>query len=151
MRIYTIGFTKKSAEQFFELLRHSGAKRLVDVRLHNRSQLAGFTKKDDLPYFLRRLCDMDYIHLPELAPTPQLLNAYQKKAITWSQYEREFRVLLNQRHIEQKLPKELIADSCLLCSEPTADRCHRRIVAEYLREKWGDIEIVHLPEKPKQR
>jgi len=151
MRIYTIGFTKKSAEQFFEQLRCSGAKRLIDVRLNNRSQLAGFTKKDDLPYFLRRLCDMDYVHLPELAPTPELLTAYQKKRITWSHYERAFRALLDQRRIAENLSKELIAESCLLCSEPTADRCHRRIVAEYLREKWGDIEIVHLPAKPKEQ
>lgn len=144
MKLFTIGFTKKCAESFFSLLKQSGAKRLVDVRLNNVSQLAGFTKKDDLKYFLDQICGMEYHHLPLLAPTAEMLQAYKKKKGDWSVYEREFCALLAARRIEDVVSKEVLADACLLCSEPTAEHCHRRLVAEYLREKWGDVQIVHL-------
>lgn len=144
MKVFTIGFTKKSAREFFELLRASGAKRVVDVRLNNVSQLAGFTKRDDLAYFLRQICDIDYVHLPQLAPTQEILDAYRKRRITWDEYEARFLKLMKQRDIAETVPKELIAESCLLCSEDKPDRCHRRLVAEYLAGQWGDVEIVHL-------
>ncbi len=144
MRVYTIGFTKKSASDFFELLRRSGAKRVVDVRLSNMSQLAGFTKKEDLEYFLSKICRIKYVHLPELAPTRELLDAYRKGHKDWETYESEFLGLMEQRRIEKMGLKRTIANACLLCSEEKPDQCHRRLVAEYLQRSWGDIEIVHL-------
>lgn len=144
MRVYTIGFTKKSARRFFELLRESGAKRIVDVRLNNVSQLAGFAKKDDLAYFLKEICDMGYVHLPELAPTQSILDAYKKQSGSWKAYEVQFLTLMRQRRVEETVPRDVIADSCLLCSEDRPDFCHRRLVAEYLKQHWGHIEIIHL-------
>ena len=144
MKVFTIGFTKKSAETFFTTLRSSGARRVLDVRLNNISQLAGFSKRDDLRFFLREISDLDYVHRVDLAPTPELLDAYRKRGGDWAAYEREFLKLMERRQIEQTVPKELIADSCLLCSEDRPHRCHRRLVAEYLAERWGDLEIVHL-------
>jgi uncharacterized protein (DUF488 family) len=144
VKIFTIGFTKRSAKSFFEALRNHGVKRLIDVRLNNVSQLAGFTKREDLRYFARAVGDIDYIHLTQLAPTQELLDAYKKKRGEWSDYEREFLQLMSQRQIESTLDKNLFADACLLCSEPTAKKCHRRLVAEYLSAKWGDVQIQHL-------
>jgi uncharacterized protein (DUF488 family) len=144
VRIFTIGFTEKSAEQFFTTLRASGAKRVVDVRLHNASQIAGFSKRGDLPFFLRELCGMDYVHLPVLAPSQELLDAYMKDELGWPTYERRFRALIGKRRIEAAVPRTVIADGCLLCSEPTPDRCHRRLVAERLRDRWGGADIIHL-------
>ncbi len=144
LKVYTIGFTKKSAEKFFGLLKESGARRVVDIRLHNVSQLAGFARRDDLRFFLKSLCGMDYIHLPELAPTAEILDAYRKGDGGWPTYRRDFLKLLAERHIEKKVPQDLIHDSCLLCSEELPDQCHRRLVAEYLKEHWGELEIVDL-------
>lgn len=144
MRIFTIGFTKKSAEEFFTKLRNSGAKRLVDVRLNNVSQLAGFAKKDDLKFFLREICNLDYTHVPLLAPTQELLDAYKKRKGLWSDYERQFLQLMKCREIEKNVSTGTIAESCLLCSEDKPDHCHRRLVAEYFQEKWGCIEIEHI-------
>lgn len=144
MRIFTIGFTKKTAEQFFTRLKQPGLVRLVDARLNNVSQLAGFTKKNDLKYLLREICHIDYVHLPELAPTQEILDAYKKNGGDWITYERQFLALMAARRIEEKVDKNLINGGCLLCSEPTPEHCHRRLVAEYLRDKWGDIEIIHL-------
>ena len=145
MRIFTIGFTQKSAAQFFGALRASGARRVVDVRLHNTSQLAGFAKRGDLAYFLRAICGIDYVHLPVLAPSPALLEAYKKKQLPWSAYARRFGALLKARRIEDAVPRRLIADGCLLCSEPAPEHCHRRLVAEHLRDHWRSMRIVHLP------
>ena len=144
MRIFTIGFTKKSAETFFTRLRNSGAKRLIDVRLNNVSQLAGFTKKDDLRYFTRAICDIEYVHLPLLAPTQDILDAYKKHKGDWNVYERQFIDLMKERHIEEKASRQMLDCSCLLCSEEKPDHCHRRLVAEYLRQKWGNVEIEHI-------
>jgi uncharacterized protein (DUF488 family) len=144
MKLFTIGFTKKSARRFFELLRSSGARRIVDVRLNNVSQLAGFAKKDDLAYFAKEVCGMDYLHLPALAPTQEMLDRYKKQRGDWSEYERQFLDLMKQRRIEETLSKEDLADGCLLCSEDTPHHCHRRLVAEYLKERWGDVDIIHL-------
>jgi len=144
MKLFTIGFTKKSARQFFELLRSSGAKRVVDVRLNNVSQLAGFAKKDDLAYFAKEVCGMDYLHLPALAPTQEMLKHYKKQGGGWQDYERQFLDLMRQRRIEETISKEVIADGCLLCSEDKPHHCHRRLVAEYLKERWGSVDIIHL-------
>jgi uncharacterized protein (DUF488 family) len=144
MKIFTIGFTKKSAEQFFAKLRNSSAKRIVDVRLNNVSQLAGFAKKSDLQFFLREICKMEYTHVPALAPTQVMLDSYKKKKGEWSLYESEFLNLMKLREIETKVSKDIIADGCLLCSEEKPDHCHRRLVAEYLQQQWGDVEIIHL-------
>ena len=144
MRVYTIGFTKKSASDFFGMLRDSGARRLVDVRLNNVSQLAGFAKRDDLEYFLQEICRMEYVHMPELAPTKEMLAAYRNDHLDWETYERQFLALMDERRIAESPIRETIADSCLLCSEDKPERCHRRLVAEYLDLHWGDVEIVHL-------
>ena len=143
-KVYTIGFTKKSASVFFGLLKESGAKRVVDVRLNNVSQLAGFAKKGDLEYFLRQICRMDYVHMPDLAPTKEMLDTYRKEHRDWQTYEREFLALMDARRVAKRGIKRIIANACLLCSEDTPDHCHRRLVAEYLRRHWGDVEITHL-------
>ena len=144
MRILTIGFTKKSAHRFFELLQTSNARRIVDVRLNNVSQLAGFTKRDDLSYFLRKICGMEYVHMPQLAPTQDLLTNYRKRRISWEAYEALFMELMHERRIEQTITEDMMSDGCLLCSEDRPHHCHRRLVAEYLKHHWGDVDIVHL-------
>lgn len=144
MTLFTIGFTHKSAEQFFGKLRQSGAKRVVDVRLNNVSQLAGFAKKKDLEYFLKALCGMEYVHVSELAPTQDMLDAYKKQKGDWAVYERQFLDLMRKRQVEKTVSRDMIADGCLLCSEEKPHRCHRRLVAEYLKEQWGNLEIQHL-------
>jgi uncharacterized protein (DUF488 family) len=145
MKVYTIGFTKKSAQTFFTRLQHQGIKRIVDVRLNNVSQLAGFTKRDDLRYFSKAICNIDYVHAPELAPTQDMLTAYKKERGDWSLYEGRFLDLMRQRRIESTIPKNLIDGACLLCSEEQPHNCHRRLVAEYLQQHWGDLAIEHIP------
>jgi uncharacterized protein (DUF488 family) len=144
MILYTIGFTKKSAEEFFTILKNSGAKRLVDVRLNNSSQLAGFSKKDDLQFFLKAICGMEYVHLPELAPTQEMLDAYKNKQVDWAEYARRFMGLLAERKVDEVEAREILEDAVLLCSEPKPEKCHRRLVAEYFQKKWVDVEIAHL-------
>jgi uncharacterized protein (DUF488 family) len=145
VEIYTIGFTKKSAAEFFETLKRAGIRRLIDIRLKNSAQLAGFTKRDDLAYFLREICDADYRHEPLLAPTPEMLERYRKRRATWDEYERQFLRLMEQRRIDEILDPALFAiPTVLLCSEPTAERCHRRLVVEFLRARWKDVQPVHL-------
>lgn len=145
IEIFTIGFTKKKAEYYFEKLKKVGVKRVVDVRLNNVSQLAGFAKKDDLIYFLKEIGGMDYVHLPELAPTKDILDEYKKHKGDWETYERKFIELMEKRHIEDKIPKEILDEGCLLCSEDKPHHCHRRLVAEYLKNKWDEeVEIKHL-------
>lgn len=126
------------------MLRSSGAKGVVDVRLNNVSQLAGFAKKDDLAYFLKEICGMEYVHLPELAPTQDMLDEYKKRHEGWSRYETRFLALMKQRRIEDTISRDVIADGCLLCSEDKPQHCHRRLVAEYLQREWGDVSIHHL-------
>ena len=144
MRVFTIGFTKKPASRFFELLRTSGARRVVDVRLNNVSQLAGFAKRDDLAFFLAQICGIDYVHVPALAPTKQILDDYKKHRGDWSIYETRFLDLMRERRIERTVPRETVSDGCLLCSEDTPDRCHRRLVVEYLDRHWGGLDVTHL-------
>lgn len=145
MKIFTIGFTKKSADNFFTSLKSARVKRLVDVRLHNVSQLAGFTKKDDLRYFTNAICKIDYVHLPEFAPTQEILDSARKTTKqNWDAYERQFLDLMRSRHVE-RTSREFLDGACLLCSEEKPDHCHRRLVAEYLQKHWRDVEIEHLP------
>ena len=144
MKLFTVGFTKKNAEQFFKLLKQPGLVRLVDIRLNNVSQLAGFTKRDDLQYFLREICNLDYVHLKNLAPNQEMLGEYKKNGGDWATYERKFLDLMAERRVEETVSKEIIDGSCLLCSESTPEHCHRRLVVEYLKGKWGNIEIKHL-------
>ena len=147
MRVLTIGFTQKRAQRFFELLRDAGAKRAVDVRLNNASQLAGFAKRDDLAWFLHEICAMDYLHLPALAPTKDLLAAYRKANIDWPTYELRFLDLMRERRIEETVDPSMLDNGCLLCSEDQPHHCHRRLVAEYLNDHWGGFEVVHLGHK----
>lgn len=146
MKVCTIGFTKTTAEKFFERLQRSAVDRVVDVRLNNRSQLAGFAKRDDLKYFLRSIGGIDYIHEPLLAPTQDILDAFKKHKGSWEEYEVAFLSLMRDREIERALSRDLFDGSCLLCSEHTAHHCHRRLVVEYLVGAWPDcsIEVKHL-------
>ncbi|MCH7543311.1 MAG: DUF488 domain-containing protein [Proteobacteria bacterium] len=143
MKIFTIGFTKTTAENFFSRLGRSGAKKVVDVRLSNVSQLAAFAKRDDLKYFLGELCHMGYEHNVKLAPTKDMLDAYKKEKGPWEDYERRFLDLMAQRKIEE-IDRDALDGGCLLCSEDKPHHCHRKLVVEYLKQKWGDVDIVHL-------
>lgn len=143
-RIYTIGFTRKSAEEFFSRLSGAKVERLIDVRLNNVSQLAGFAKKEDLRYFLQAICGIDYLHCLDLAPTQEILDSYKKKQADWSVYERNFIKLLEDRKAENLLPLNLLKNACLMCSETEPLHCHRRLVAEYFCRKHVNFEIVHL-------
>ena len=144
-RIHTIGFTKKTAQEFFETLRRAGIRRLVDVRLNNVSQLAGFAKKPDLEFFLREICDADYVHELKLAPQDEDLKAIRDGKLRWQEYEKRYLTLLRERSVERTVPRQLFdKPAVLLCSEATPEQCHRRLAAEYLAKAWGDLEIVHL-------
>lgn len=152
MRVFTVGFTRKTAAEFFPLVRDSGARRIVDVRLNNTSQLSRFAVGDDLEYFLRSLRGLGrigYVHLPELAPSPEILRewrASRRRDGDWARYEGGFLDLMRRRRVEETVPREAIADGCLLCSEHEPDRCHRRLVVEYLKGRGWPVErVVHLP------
>ena len=142
--LFTIGFTKKSAKTFFTRLKKVGVKRVLDVRLNNVTQLAGFAKRDDLKFFLHELCDCEYIHIPRLAPTKEILDNFKKNIIDWNRYEYEFNNLLLSRKAENIVSPDVLNRACLLCSEHTADNCHRRLIAEYLKKHYDQIEIKHL-------
>ena len=137
MKLFTIGFTKKSASRFFDLLRDSGVKRILDVRINNGSQLAGFAKKDDLAYFLREICGMDYVHLPDLAPTKELLREYRAGDVDWEAYETRFIELMRERRIEETTPKDVLSEGCLLCSEDQPHHCHRRLGSGISKQTLG--------------
>jgi len=143
MKLFTIGFTKTSAENFFSRLSKANVKKLIDVRLNNVSQLAGFAKKDDLKFFAKSICNADYEHLPALAPTKDILDEYKKSKGAWPVYASKFLNLMACRKIEE-LDRSRLEGGCLLCSEDKPHHCHRRLVAEYLKEKWGDVDIEHL-------
>lgn len=146
MEIFTIGFTKTTAEDFFGRLKGNHIERLLDVRLNNRSQLAGFAKEKDLAYFLRELVGAAYEHAPLLAPSQEILDAFKKRgAMPWEEYEARFLALMRERKIESEVDRGGFEKrTVLLCSEATPENCHRRLVAEYLAEHWGEVEIVHL-------
>ncbi len=143
--VSTIGFTKTSAESFFGRLAESGAKKVLDVRLHNTSQLAGFAKADDLAYFLRKIAGIEYAHQPLLAPTDEMLKAFKKDKGDWCVYERRFMDLMSLRKIEQRLKPEMFRNVCLLCSEDKPHQCHRRLVCDYLNSHWdAKLKVRHL-------
>ncbi len=143
--IFTIGFTKKNAETFFGFLKNSGVKTLLDVRLNNVSQLAGFAKRDDLKFFLKELCGIDYVHIPELAPTKEILDGFKKGTISWEEYEVQFKSILTQRGVEKFVKPTLLENGCFMCSEHEPDFCHRRLVVEYLREHSEyKLNVKHL-------
>ena len=138
MQLYTIGYSKKTAEEFFNILRDNGVKQVVDIRRHNTNQLAGFTKKSDLPWFLDTIAGIDYSHELSLAPSEELMRAYRKEGLPFDEFAKQLRA----EFAEREMPK-LIDGSALLCSEPKPDTCHRSVAAQYLAEK-GDVEVVHL-------
>ena len=146
MKLYTIGFTQKTAQEFFEILQNHQIERLVDIRLRPAGQLAGFAKQEDLPYFLERLANgCAYVHLPELAPTKEILDSYRADR-DWPKYVASFETLLETRNIPNSLERDLFEqyNCCLLCSEATPDQCHRRLVAERLAAYWPSVEVIHL-------
>jgi uncharacterized protein (DUF488 family) len=145
VEIYTIGFTQTTAERFFTRLANAHVKRLLDVRLNNTSQLAGFAKAQDLPYFASRLVGATYEHEPLLAPTQDILDEYKKRKGDWATYEREFQALMESRSIHEVLsPASFEQRTALLCSEAEPEHCHRRLVVEFLAARWPDVEAVHL-------
>ncbi len=145
MEIYTVGFAGRTAEAFFGTLKRSGVRRVVDIRLRPNGGLSLFARGTDLPYFLRELCGAEYVHVPLLAPTKELLADYRKKKIDWPGYELRFLALLNERKVAAEVDRELFSvPAALLCSEAKPDQCHRRLVAEYLRSHWPDVDVVHL-------
>lgn len=143
MNVFTIGFAQKSAEEFFTLLTNNDVKKLIDIRLNNKSQLAGFANAKHLPYFLK-LHGIDYEYKPELAPTKELLNGYKNKEVDWSEYEKVYKKILLDRDILNSIPINELNNSVLLCSEPTSEQCHRRLAAEYLAKSSNNIKIKHL-------
>lgn len=143
--LYTIGFTQKSAETFFALLKENHVRRIVDTRLNNTGQLAGFSKKEDLRYFARTILGIDYIHWEESAPEQLMLDAYKKKLITWDQYSQEYEALLHRRRVESQMGLIVGTSGCLLCSEAKPHHCHRRILADYLCRTLGRrISVKHI-------
>ncbi|MBW1616231.1 MAG: DUF488 domain-containing protein [Deltaproteobacteria bacterium] len=143
MKLYTIGFSQKNAEQFFNILKTNNIIRVIDVRLNNKSQLAGFTNIRDFPYFLK-IHNIDYIHKPELAPSKELLTAYKNKSTSWTEYEGAYNKILIKKNIIEKIDWDILNNSVLLCSEPTPDNCYRSLLAEYLAVKNNKIKIKHL-------
>jgi uncharacterized protein (DUF488 family) len=144
IRLLTIGFTKKTAEQFFEALKKNGVKKLVDIRINNKSQLAGFAKGADLKYFVKEINGIPYVHIADFAPTKELLSDYQDKKIDWIGYQKVFRQIIESRQIDKKYNIKDFDNACFLCSEELPEKCHRRLIVEYFREKNPDIQIVHI-------
>ncbi len=144
IKLYTIGFTGKSAEFFFNLLTSNKVKKIVDTRINNVSQLSGFAKGSDLKFFSNKIASISYEHKIDLAPTKELLSKYREKKLSWQDYEIEYLNLLDIRKIAQKVNIDELHQNCLLCSEHTPEKCHRRLLAEYLKHVRNDIEIIHL-------
>lgn len=144
MKIFTIGFAEKSARVFFSALKAAEVRKVIDIRLYNTSQLSGYAKKQDLEYLLEAIVPAEYVHLPIMAPTSELLNGYKKGTIDWNQYEKEFNDLITQRHIENAITPEQTDRACFLCSEPKPEHCHRRLVVEHLAKNWKKVDIRHL-------
>lgn len=144
MKLFTIGFTGKSAEDFFTLIKKSGAQKLIDIRINRNSQLAGFAKERDLGFLLSELAGISYQVNEELAPTKQMLASYRDKKKNWDEYSEEYQKLIADRSILKNLGEEYFEDSILLCSENEPDKCHRTLLAILLREMVPDLEIIHL-------
>ncbi|MDD5186817.1 MAG: DUF488 domain-containing protein [Methanoregula sp.] len=144
MKLFTIGFTKKDARTFFGLLIKNNVKTVIDIRLNNHSQLAGFSKGNDLGYFLKAIAGIDYFYFIQAAPEESLLKKWQKGEISWPEYEVSYKEMLVKRNVIGKIDAKILENGCLLCSESTAEQCHRRLLAEYLRENVSGLEIVHI-------
>ncbi len=146
MNLYTIGFTQKSAERFFELIKTHHVTMLIDIRLNNKSQLAGFTKGEDLKYFLKEICGCEYRHCVEFAPTKAILDGYKKKLFSWEEYVRQYLPLMESRHAVEKFLSTFseAENICLLCSEPTPEQCHRRLLAEMIAAAAPNVTIIHI-------
>ena len=144
MELFTIGFAGKSAEQFFTSLVKHGVRKVIDIRLNNVSQLAGFTKKNDLKYFLKVIANIEYEYLPQLAATKELMDGYRHGKIPWEEYEATYLALLEERQVLKTLKPEDFDRACLLCSEEKPDHCHRRLAAEWLKGKWVGVTIRHI-------
>ena len=144
--LFTIGFTKKSAEKFFSLLNQAGVRKIVDIRLNNSSQLAGFAKGDDLRYFAKKICGAEYLHILDFAPTKELLKSYQDKETTWDEYVSVYRDLLEKRGVKSRYSIDAFDQACFLCTEDLPTNCHRRLLVEYFEEVFPDkdIKIIHL-------
>lgn len=143
--LFTIGFTKKSAESFFGLLRKNNVKKLVDVRISNSSQLAGFAKGKDLEFFVKEICHVPYQHITDFAPTKELLDKWHKQEVTWEEYVVIYNSLLKERGVLRKYGVNQFDGACFLCSEETPDNCHRRLLAEFMKKHSAeDVRIVHL-------
>ncbi len=145
MEIATIGFTQSTAEHFFERLRAAGVRRVLDVRIHNTSQLAGFAKAGDLAYFARVIAGASYEHDTRLAPTAEMVSTYRAGRQPWEWFEAQFGDLMKARDIPTILDRRPFEErkTVLVCSEPGPERCHRRLVAELLQEAW-EAEVEHL-------
>jgi uncharacterized protein (DUF488 family) len=144
LNLYTIGFAGKNAEKFFGILQKYSVKTLIDIRLNNVSQLAGFTKRDDLRYFLKAICNINYVHKAEYAPTKELLNDYKKKKISWDEYEKQYKKIIEDRNILSNIDYSIFQDAALLCSEKTPEQCHRRLLAEYIAKNNKEIKLSHI-------
>ena len=143
-KLFTIGFTKKTARQFFELLKKNNVKKIIDIRINNSSQLAGFAKGADLEYFANEICGIKYKHIADFAPTKELLSDYQNKKIDWIEYKKIYKNLIEKRNVTAKYNIEEFDNACFLCSEPTAEQCHRKLLVEYFKEKNPQIQIIHI-------
>lgn len=147
MVLFTIGFTKKPAKKFFNILKENEVCKVIDVRVNNNSQLAGFTKEEDLKFFLKELLNIEYIHEVQFAPTKELLTKYNKGIINWEEYEKTFNEILQQRNICRLIKDKYnfnFEKNCLLCSEVLPNYCHRRLVGEYLQKFIPDLKLIHL-------
>jgi uncharacterized protein (DUF488 family) len=145
IKLSTIGFTKTNAEGFFERLQKAGVRTVIDVRLHNTSQLAAFAKAEDLAYFLKKIGNIKYVHQPLFAPTDSMLKSFKKEKGDWDTYEERFLALMTERQIEKRIAPDMLDGACLLCSEATPHHCHRRLVCEYLNERWnGALNVTHI-------
>ncbi len=141
----TIGFTKSSAEHFFARLQSAGVKKVIDIRLNNTSQLAGFAKSSDLMFFLKAIGDIGYEHQPLLAPDQDMFKAFKKEKGDWAIFKDRFMRLMSERKVESKFKTDMFEDGCLLCSEHLPHECHRSLVAEYLNSRWGGaLKVKHL-------
>lgn len=144
IKLFTIGFTNKSAAQFFDLLKKNKVAAIVDTRVNNVSQLSGFAKGADLAFFAKEICHIGYAHNLDFAPTKDLLSDYRNHKIDWKKYEAEYLNLLDLRQLKKHVNIEKLHENCLLCSEHTPEKCHRRLLAEYFKAARNDVEIVHL-------
>lgn len=141
MKLYTIGYAGKTAQEFFTILRDAGVKKVMDVRLYPSTKDSGFAKSKDLAFFLRVLCRISYEHHKEFAPTTTLLKEYKEGSISWTEYEDQYRNICQARRFVLTPDMD---GCCFLCAEPTSEKCHRRLLVEYLAKQEEGVTIIHL-------